>query len=59
MSASRSPTVYPMRAREIARFTAIVVFPTPPFPEATAIIFDTLAKTVGGFSCSFPTITLG
>ena len=41
MSASSRPTVAPSRARLTARFTATVVLPTPPLPEATAIVFRT------------------
>ncbi len=41
MSASKSPTVAPSRARLTARLTATVVLPTPPLPEATAIVFRT------------------
>src|SRR5262245_12398282 len=37
MSASRSPTVAPIWARVIDRLTAMVDFPTPPLPLATAI----------------------
>src|SRR6202795_3890050 len=40
-SASSRPTVAPMRLSERARFTATVVFPTPPFPLATATRFFT------------------
>ena len=36
MSASRRPTRAPLCARETARLTDTVLFPTPPFPEATA-----------------------
>src|ERR1700730_4009799 len=38
MSASRSPTRSPMAARPSARLTATVDLPTPPLPEATAMI---------------------
>ena len=41
ISASRSPTRAPSRARLTARLTAMVVFPTPPLPDATAIVFLT------------------
>src|SRR3981081_499582 len=37
MSASSSPTLAPLRLRAQARLMATVDFPTPPFPEATAI----------------------
>ena len=36
MSASRSPTRAPLCASATARLTETVLFPTPPFPEATA-----------------------
>ena len=39
MSASSRPTLAPSRARLTARLTATVVLPTPPLPEATAIVF--------------------
>jgi len=41
MSASRSPTLAPALLRAIAKFTATVDLPTPPFPLATAITFFT------------------
>ena len=41
MSASRRPTRAPSRARLTARFTATVDLPTPPLPDATAIVFFT------------------
>ena len=41
MSASRRPTRAPSRARLTARLTATVVLPTPPFPDATAMVFFT------------------
>ncbi len=47
MSASRRPTVAPARASATARFTAIVLLPTPPLPDATAMTFLT-----PGTSCS-------
>src|ERR1700682_6216414 len=37
MSASSSPTLAPLRLKAQARLMATVDFPTPPFPEATAI----------------------
>src|SRR5580704_15562185 len=40
-SASIRPALYPSDASPTARFTATVVFPTPPFPEPTAIRFLT------------------
>jgi hypothetical protein len=39
MSASRSPTLNPIFASETDRFEVTVDFPTPPFPDAIAIIF--------------------
>ena len=41
MSASNNPTLYPCNANAIARFAETVDFPTPPFPEATAMMFFT------------------
>ena len=41
MSASRTPTVAPSAANASARFTAVVDFPTPPLPLATATMFLT------------------
>ncbi len=41
MSASKRPTLAPVFARDIARLTETVVFPTPPIPLATAMIFFT------------------
>src|SRR3990172_3269408 len=41
ISASSSPTRAPSRARLTARLTATVVLPTPPFPDATAMVFRT------------------
>ncbi len=40
-SASSKPTAAPMRLSARARFTATVVFPTPPLPLATATRFFT------------------
>ncbi len=39
MSASSIPTVAPSAASASARFTAVVLLPTPPLPEATAMMF--------------------
>ena len=44
MSASATPTLYPLRARVMARFTATIDFPTPPLPLATAITLPTFAR---------------
>jgi hypothetical protein len=41
MSPSMMPTRPPHFANAIARFTATVVLPTPPFPAPTAITFFT------------------
>ena len=41
MSASKMPTRAPSAERARAKLTAVVDFPTPPLPEATAIIFLT------------------
>ena len=38
MSASSSPVLTPMAASPSARFTAVVDLPTPPLPEATAMM---------------------
>src|ERR1700692_3464896 len=38
MSASSTPTRWPMACRPSARLTAVVDLPTPPLPEATAIM---------------------
>ena len=38
ISASKIPTENPMPFKETARLDVIVDFPTPPLPEATAII---------------------
>src|ERR1041384_1930319 len=47
MSASMSPTRCPSAARAMARFTATVLFPTPPFPELTAITRPSRGSSVG------------
>ena len=39
MSASSMPTVAPSAASASARLTAVVLLPTPPLPEATAMMF--------------------
>jgi hypothetical protein len=41
MSASSMPTLAPSAARARARLTAVVDLPTPPLPEATAMMFLT------------------
>ena len=41
ISASSSPTLYPLRAKATAKLTEIVDFPTPPLPEPTTIMFCT------------------
>jgi hypothetical protein len=41
MSASSRPTVAPSAASASARFTAVVLLPTPPLPLATAMMFLT------------------
>src|SRR6266851_9492233 len=41
MSASRMPTLRPRALRPSARLTAVVDLPTPPLPEATAMIAST------------------
>ena len=47
MSASRTPTVRPRRARATARLTVTELFPTPPLPDATA-----MTRAVSGMSVS-------
>src|SRR5438874_573013 len=44
MSASSRPTAAPSAARASARFTAVVLLPTPPLPDATATMFLTLGS---------------
>src|SRR4051812_46243818 len=44
ISASISPTLAPPAAKASARFAATVLFPTPPFPLTTAMIFLTFGK---------------
>ncbi len=41
MSASSSPTLRPFACRPSARLTAVVDLPTPPLPEATAMMAST------------------
>src|ERR1700727_2962879 len=41
MSASRMPTLSPRSRKPSARLTAVVDLPTPPLPEATAMIAAT------------------
>ena len=50
ISRSTSPTFAPSFARATARLTDTVDFPTPPFPEATAIVFFTPAR-IEDWSC--------
>ncbi|MCY1560842.1 hypothetical protein D9M68_980280 [compost metagenome] len=45
MSASRMPTWAPSAASASARLTAVVLLPTPPLPEATAMMFFTLGRS--------------
>ena len=47
MSASRSPTLAPSIASATARFTDTVLLPTPPLPEATAMMFLTPGTSAG------------
>ena len=49
ISASRMPTRWPFRAMATANWAVTVLFPTPPFPETTAITFFTWDL---GFSCA-------
>src|SRR5207237_10752597 len=46
-SASSNPTLCPSFASTIARFTANVVFPTPPLPEPTAMMVSTPGRGCG------------
>ncbi len=46
-SASITPTAAPDSRSASARFTAVVLFPTPPLPEATAIAFRTPGRISG------------
>ena len=48
MSASRRPTVAPSSASEVARLTETLLLPTPPLPDATAMMFFTPGTR---FSC--------
>ena len=43
MSASRMPTWAPSAASASARLTAVVLLPTPPLPDATAMMLRTFA----------------
>jgi len=43
ISRSKTTTSSCCRAKDIPRFAAIVVFPTPPFPEATTITLAILS----------------
>jgi len=45
MSASRMPTFAPSAESASARLTAVVLLPTPPLPEATAMMFFTFGMT--------------
>ncbi len=45
MSASSIPTLAPSEASASARLTAVVLLPTPPLPEATAMMFLTLGNS--------------
>ena len=45
MSASRMPTEAPSAASASARFTAVVLLPTPPLPDATATMFFTFGSS--------------
>jgi hypothetical protein len=41
MSASKIPTLHPFLARDAAKLTVMVDFPTPPLADETAIIEST------------------
>src|SRR6202795_5109230 len=47
MSASSSPVLTPMAASPSARFTAVVDLPTPPLPDATAMMDSTPGMPAG------------
>src|ERR1043166_303626 len=47
MSASMSPTRWPSAASAMARFTATVLFPTPPLPELTAMTRPSRGSSLG------------
>src|SRR6516165_6863384 len=47
MSASRMPTLSPTSRSPRARLTAVVDLPTPPLPEATAMIASTPGTPIG------------
>ena len=49
MSASSNPTDAPLLRRAAARFTATVDLPTPPLPDATAIVCLTPGRISDGF----------
>src|SRR5207247_8806393 len=49
MSASSKPTEAPLLRRAAARFTATVDLPTPPLPDATAIVCLTPGRISDGF----------
>ena len=55
ISASNRATFNPHFAEAMARFTAVVDFPTPPFPEATAMMCLQRRRDggSGGFSNTF------
>ena len=46
MSASSKPTVAPSAASAKAKLTDVVDLPTPPLPEATAMMFFTFGSRV-------------
>src|SRR5215831_17096822 len=48
MSESMRPTRCPIRSRASARLAATVDLPTPPFPDATAIVWRTSLRIVVG-----------
>ena len=50
MSASSTPTLAPSAAKAKAKFTVVVDLPTPPFPDATAIIFTVGTIAAFGFN---------
>jgi hypothetical protein len=54
MSVSTITTFFPSCASPIPIFAAVVVFPTPPFPDVitmTSLIWNLLVENCSAFSC--------
>ncbi len=58
MSASSIATLAPSAASASARLTAVVDLPTPPLPEATAMMFLTLGISFTPFCTAWETMRL-